>query len=184
MFEESIVACCDPMCAAVGNCAAAVNAAAAAVAVAGGAAGVDAPPDEAGLDLPVPEAEMRFCVSKVLSAAALLWLSPIALPAADDAEALLVGEAGAPGTTAGAGIAAASAPASACSRKVSALATWSAADCLAAGWLGPVASDAWDLAAEASVAAAPSAGVAASDWASAAEKSLVSAAAAVVPAAA
>ena len=134
--------------------------------------------------MPVPESEMRFCVSKVLSAAALLWLSPIALPAADDEEALLVGEAGAPGTAAGAGIAAASAPASACSRKANALATWSAADCLAAGWLGPPASDAWDFAAGASVAAAPSAGVAASDWASAAEKSLVSAAAAVVPAAA
>ena len=66
---------------------------------------------------------MRFCVSMVLSAAALLWLSPITLPSADDAEALLAGEAGEPGTAAGAGIAAASAPASACSRKVSAFAT-------------------------------------------------------------
>jgi hypothetical protein len=183
MVEESIGPCCDPICDAAGNCAAAVNAAAAAVAVAGGAAGVGALPGDAGLELPVPESEMRFCVSKVLSAAALLWSAAIALLPVE--EVLLVGAAGAPGAAAGAGIAAASAPASACSRNASALDAGSAADCLADAWLDAFASGAWDLPAEASVAAVPSGGVAASDWASAAEKSLVSvaaAAAAAVPA--
>jgi hypothetical protein len=97
-----------------------------------------------------------------------------------DEEALLVVAAGAPGTVAGEGIAA-SAPASACSRRASALDAGSAADCFAAGWLGPSASDAWDVAAEASVAPVPSAGVAASVWASAAEKSLFSDASAELP---
>lgn len=188
MLEESTVRCCDPRCDAVGNCAAAVRAAAAAVAVAGGAAAVDEPPAgaEPGLELPVPGSEVRFWVSKLLRAAALLWPGPIAPPAVE--EELLVGAAVAAGATAGEDIAAAIAPASACSKNASALEAGSAVGCLAAGGLDPSVSGAWDLGPEASVAVAPSdgvaAGVAASDWASAAEKSVVSAAAAVVPAAA
>ncbi len=120
MLEESIVPCCGPKCDAVGKCAAAVNAAAAAVAVAGGAVAADALPAAAALELPVPESEVRFCVSRVASAAALLWPAPMVPPSADEAE-LLVVAAGAPGMAAGGGMAAASAPASACSRNASAL---------------------------------------------------------------
>src|SRR5215469_4134208 len=200
MREESIAPCCAPRCDPEDSWAAAVSAAAAVFAAPVDAAvdtpavcaafapalglgppalesgppalGSEAPP--MGLAAPPLGSAPGFWASKALSAVALLL--PPASGAPRVAAELLVG---APDAFAVAVDAApANAPASACSKRVRALDTGSAAECFAGGALEPSAVEsAVALPADVLVGAAPSVGVAASDWARAAEKSLAAAAA-------
>lgn len=168
MAEGSGILCWDPGCGPEVNWAA--PSVAAALAVAAGA-GVEAAALGSGA---------RFSASRLLSASAVLL--PTAAGLALCGEVLLADASGAVEAAGGEG-SPTNAPASACSSRVSAVDTGSAAECSARVPLGlPASVLALASSADASVVVEPSVGVAASDWASVAEKSPVAAAGcAVVP---